>query len=345
MKQVGIPVIPGSEEKISTLKEATRAASELGYPVMIKASEGGGGRGIRIARNEKELKRYLPLARSESKAFFDSDEVFIEKYIEAAHHIEFQILADHHGSVVHLGERECSIQRRHQKVVEESPSVIITPEIRAADGVQMGDEGCLSFPGITLEIERPNRVTVEAHDLDGAQFTLTGEGLMARALCHEIAHLDGKTFLDALSPLKREMLKRQIRKRIKTGDCVIDDDMKSVYSKLLSADGIVVGTPVYFWTVTAQAKLFMDRLYALGNEEGYGLRGKKIGIILTWGRFITWLSFFLDALAGWWLSESEERQCLQRFGPEYEAYRARTWLLFPGERFQPSVASAKLCAL
>ena len=98
--------------------------------------------------------------------------------------------------------------------------VFLDPEIRETAGIQNGDEGCLSFPGITLEIERPDRVTVEARDLEGARFTLTGEGLMARALCHEIAHLDGKTFLDMVSPLKREMVKRQIRKRIKAGDWV-----------------------------------------------------------------------------------------------------------------------------
>jgi len=134
MKEVGIPVIPGSEEKISTLKEALQTAAELGYPVMIKASEGGGGRGIRIARNEKELKRFLPLARSESKAFFDSDEVFMEKYLESVHHIEFQILADSYGNIVHLGERDCSIQRRHQKLIEISPSLLLNEKMRGEMG-------------------------------------------------------------------------------------------------------------------------------------------------------------------------------------------------------------------
>jgi len=134
MKGVGIQVIPGSEEKISTLKEALQTAEELGYPVMIKASEGGGGRGIRIARDEKELKRFLPLARSESKAFFDSDEVFMEKYIESAHHIEFQILADSFGNIVHLGERDCSIQRRHQKLIELSPSLLLSQKMREEMG-------------------------------------------------------------------------------------------------------------------------------------------------------------------------------------------------------------------
>ena len=98
--------------------------------------------------------------------------------------------------------------------------VLINPEIVHAEGSQIDEEGCLSFPGVTLEIERPHRVTVEARNLDGGRWTLTGEGFMARAICHEIDHLDGRTFLDVVSPLKREMVKRQIRKRIKAGDWV-----------------------------------------------------------------------------------------------------------------------------
>lgn len=98
--------------------------------------------------------------------------------------------------------------------------VFVNPEIKATEGSQTGDEGCLSFPDITLEIERPFRATVEATDLDGRPFSLTGEGLMARAVCHEIDHLDGRTFLESVSPLKREITKRQIRKRIKNGEWV-----------------------------------------------------------------------------------------------------------------------------
>lgn len=134
MADAGIPIIPGSQGKILNLKDALQTAKDLGYPVMIKASEGGGGRGIRVARDEKELKRFLPLAKSEAKAFFDSDEVFIEKYLDAPHHIEFQVMADSHGNVVHLGERDCSIQRRHQKLVEISPSLLLDEGLRQEMG-------------------------------------------------------------------------------------------------------------------------------------------------------------------------------------------------------------------
>ena len=126
MKELGVPVAEGSEEPIESLKEAKKIAEKIGYPVMIKAAHGGGGRGLRVAKNEKELETLFTIAVKEAEAAFGKGEVFIEKYIENPRHIEIQILADKHGNVVHLGERDCSLQRRHQKVLEIAPSPVLT---------------------------------------------------------------------------------------------------------------------------------------------------------------------------------------------------------------------------
>jgi len=126
MKELGVPVAEGSEDPISDLSEAKEIAKKIGYPVMIKAAHGGGGRGLRIARNDKELETQFEIAVKEAEAAFGKGEVFIEKYIENPRHIEIQIVADKHGNVVHLGERDCSLQRRHQKVLEIAPSPVLT---------------------------------------------------------------------------------------------------------------------------------------------------------------------------------------------------------------------------
>jgi acetyl-CoA carboxylase biotin carboxylase subunit len=130
----GVPVVPGTSTPVTSDKEVKRVALEIGYPVMIKASSGGGGKGMRLVHKEEELLDSLRMAKSEAMASFGDDSVYVEKYIESPHHIEFQLLADQHGHVIHLCERECSIQRRHQKVVEESPSTIMTPELREKMG-------------------------------------------------------------------------------------------------------------------------------------------------------------------------------------------------------------------
>jgi acetyl-CoA carboxylase biotin carboxylase subunit len=130
-----VPIIPGTTRPTRKLSEAKAAVKKIGYPIMLKAAAGGGGKGMRIVRKEKELESALRLTQGESKAAFGSDEIYVEKYISKPRHIEIQILADEHGNCIYLGERECSIQRRHQKVVEETPSVIVTPELRK----QMGE--------------------------------------------------------------------------------------------------------------------------------------------------------------------------------------------------------------
>lgn len=133
-KEIGVPVVPGTEGGVTDIKEALAFAHEVGYPVMIKASAGGGGRGLRVVRTDAELRENMEVASREALAAFGDGAVFIEKYVERPHHIEFQILADKHGNTIHLGERDCSIQRRHQKLIEIAPSLILTPRLRAEMG-------------------------------------------------------------------------------------------------------------------------------------------------------------------------------------------------------------------
>ncbi len=135
MIKAGVPVVRGSDGVIKDLDSAKAISADIGYPVLVKASAGGGGRGIRRADKESELEAAITAAKQEALQFFGNDDVYIEKFIENPRHVEIQILADEHGSVVHLGERDCSCQRRNQKVLEESPSPIMTPELRA----KMGD--------------------------------------------------------------------------------------------------------------------------------------------------------------------------------------------------------------
>ncbi len=135
MKAAGVPILPGSPDPIESAEEAKKLALEIGFPVIIKAAAGGGGRGMRIVRSEDELETNLELAQTEALNAFKNGSVYIERYIERPRHIEIQVLADEHGNVIHLGERECTIQRRHQKLLEEAPSPAISKELRD----QMGD--------------------------------------------------------------------------------------------------------------------------------------------------------------------------------------------------------------
>ncbi len=132
--RAGVPVVPGTEEALSDPDEARRVAAEVGYPVLLKAAAGGGGKGMRVVRTEGEIERALEAARNEARSSFGDDAVYIEKFLDGPRHIEIQVLADRRGHTIHLGERECSIQRRHQKMIEEAPSAVLTPELREAMG-------------------------------------------------------------------------------------------------------------------------------------------------------------------------------------------------------------------
>ena len=130
MKEAGVPVIPGSDGSVKGLKDAVIIAEKIGYPVMLKAAAGGGGKGIRIANNKEELETNYNIVKQEAKISFNDDEIYIEKFIKNPRHVEIQILADEHGNVVHLGERDCTIQRKHQKLIEETPSTVVDEKLR-----------------------------------------------------------------------------------------------------------------------------------------------------------------------------------------------------------------------
>ena len=174
MKKAGVPILPGSDGPVDGEERAFKVAKELGYPVIIKAVAGGGGRGMRVIREAGELAKALKTAQREAEAAFGVGDVYIEKYVERPRHIEFQVLGDHHGAVVHLGERECSIQRRHQKLLEEGPSVAVTEKMRrklggavvdAARAVQYTNAGTFEFllddKGNFFFLEVNTRIQVE----------------------------------------------------------------------------------------------------------------------------------------------------------------------------------------
>lgn len=130
MKKAGVPVIPGSNGSVKSLKDAICIAEEIGYPIILKAAAGGGGKGIRIANNSDEVESQYEIVKQEAKNSFNDDEIYIEKFIENPRHVEIQIVADEHGNIIHLGERDCTIQRNHQKIIEETPSTAIDEKIR-----------------------------------------------------------------------------------------------------------------------------------------------------------------------------------------------------------------------
>ncbi len=153
MIKAGVPVVPGTEEGLNN-NNANKIAEKIGYPLIIKAAAGGGGKGMRVVQNSKELEKGIHMARSEAEASFGDNTVYLEKYIEEPRHIEFQILADEFGNLIHLYERDCSIQRRHQKLIEETPSPALTPELRkemgevalrAANAVNYNNAGTIEF--------------------------------------------------------------------------------------------------------------------------------------------------------------------------------------------------------
>jgi acetyl-CoA carboxylase biotin carboxylase subunit len=174
VKKVGVPTVPGSDGPVDSESEATKEARKIGYPIIIKAVAGGGGRGMRIAHNDVSFAKEYHVARAEAEKAFNNASVYIEKYIQNPRHIEFQILADGHGNVVHLGERDCSVQRRHQKLIEESPSPFLTSDlrkkmgkaaVRAAAAAEYENAGTIEFivdsKGDFYFIEMNTRIQVE----------------------------------------------------------------------------------------------------------------------------------------------------------------------------------------
>jgi acetyl-CoA carboxylase, biotin carboxylase subunit len=199
MKRANVPILPGSEGVVATADEAREWVEGIGYPVIVKASAGGGGRGMRVIRSEGELENLFNSAQVEAAAAFGNDNLYMEKFIERPRHIEFQVLGDSHGSVISLGERECSIQRRHQKLLEESPSTRVTPEMRKMIGDKleeslssigyvnagtveflMDEDGSLHFIEMNtrIQVEHPVTEMVTGIDLVKSQILLAvGERL------------------------------------------------------------------------------------------------------------------------------------------------------------------------
>ena len=200
MKDAGVPVVPGLDREGVTEADALAFADQVGYPVMIKASAGGGGKGLRKVTNPEELAGAFQAAQSEARSSFGDDRVYMEKFLEEPRHIEIQILADDHGNVIHLGERECSVQRRHQKIIEEAPSTFITPEmreemgqtaIRAARAVGYRNAGTVEFlvdrdrnfyfleMNTRLQVEHPVTEWVTGVDLVACQVRIaTGDAMI-----------------------------------------------------------------------------------------------------------------------------------------------------------------------
>ncbi|MGB9104634.1 MAG: acetyl-CoA carboxylase biotin carboxylase subunit [Terriglobales bacterium] len=185
MKQAGVPILPGSEGVVQSAGEAAEWARQVGFPVIVKASAGGGGRGMRVIRGEQELPNLFQAAQAEAAAAFGNGDLYMERFIEQPRHIEFQVLGDRYGKVVSLGERECSIQRRHQKLLEESPSVALTPELRTRMGEMvaetlavigyvnagtveflMDEDGSLYFIEMNTRIQVEHPVTEMVTDVD-----------------------------------------------------------------------------------------------------------------------------------------------------------------------------------
>jgi acetyl-CoA carboxylase, biotin carboxylase subunit len=209
MKKYGVPILPGSDGVLASEEEALEWARKVEFPVIIKATAGGGGRGMRIVRNEEELPALYRRAQSEASAAFGNGDLYLEKYVEHPRHIEFQVLADEHGSVVSLGERECSIQRRHQKLLEESPSVQVSPELRKEIGdilsktlSQVGyhNAGTIEFlmdqqkrlyfieMNTRIQVEHPVTEMVTDVDLVKSQIMIAAGAKMADVLQGPIIH-------------------------------------------------------------------------------------------------------------------------------------------------------------
>lgn len=210
MREAGMPLLPGSEGVVDSEEDALHIANDIGYPVIIKATAGGGGRGMRIVRSAPELANAYQTARHEAGSAFNDSSVYIEKYLDDPRHIEFQILADSYGNIVHLGERECSIQRRHQKLIEESPSPLLTPEVRTRVGeivvnacksigyVSVGtvemlfDNDCNFYfmeMNTRIQVEHPVTELVTGYDLVQAQIKIaSGEKL---DICQEDIRFNG----------------------------------------------------------------------------------------------------------------------------------------------------------
>lgn len=209
MRKAGVPVVPGSDGTIEDVKKAKEVADGVGYPVIIKATAGGGGKGMRLAWKPDEFERQFQMAQTEAEAAFGNRNVYIEKYVEEPRHIEIQVLGDQHGDVIHLGERECSIQRRHQKLIEESPSPVVDPElrekmgsaaVRGAKSVRYEGAGTIEFlvdklknfyfmeMNTRIQVEHPVTEQVTGFDLVKEQINIASGANVSKKKLKQVGH-------------------------------------------------------------------------------------------------------------------------------------------------------------
>jgi len=209
MRKAGVPVIPGSDGTIEDIKKAKEVADGVGYPVIIKATAGGGGKGMRLAWKAEEFERQFQMAQTEAEAAFGNRSVYIEKYVEEPRHIEIQVLGDQHGEVTHLGERECSIQRRHQKLIEESPSPVVDAELRekmglaavkGAKSVKYEGAGTIEFlldksknfyfmeMNTRIQVEHPVTEQVTGFDLVKEQINIAAGANVSKKKLKQVGH-------------------------------------------------------------------------------------------------------------------------------------------------------------
>ncbi len=209
MRKAGVPVVPGSDGVIEDVKTAKEIAESVGYPVIIKATAGGGGKGMRLAWKAEEFERQFQMARTEAEAAFGNSNVYLEKYVEEPRHIEIQVLGDQHGEVIHLGERECSIQRRHQKLIEESPSPVVDAELRekmgaaavkGAKSVKYEGAGTIEFlvdkyknfyfmeMNTRIQVEHPVTEQVTGFDLVKEQINIASGSRVSKKKLKQVGH-------------------------------------------------------------------------------------------------------------------------------------------------------------
>ena len=209
MRKSGVPVVPGSDGTIEDIKKAREVADGVGYPVIIKATAGGGGKGMRLAWKDDEFERQFQMAQTEAEAAFGNRNVYIEKYVEEPRHVEFQILGDQYGEVIHLGERECSIQRRHQKLIEESPSPVVDAELRekmgaaavkGAKSVKYEGAGTIEFlvdryknfyfmeMNTRIQVEHPVTEQVTGFDLVKEQINIAAGSRVSKKKLKQVGH-------------------------------------------------------------------------------------------------------------------------------------------------------------
>jgi acetyl-CoA carboxylase, biotin carboxylase subunit len=223
MENAGVPIIPGTKSVIKDVADAIPQAKAIGYPIMIKATAGGGGKGMRIARNQKELEEFIPIAQNEAKAGFSNPDVYLEKLIEEPRHIEVQILSDAFGNVVHLGERDCSIQRRHQKLIEEAPSPILTPELREKMGeAAVAGVKATNYQGVgTIEFlldKHKNFYFMEMNTRIQVEHTITEEITSINLIKEQILSAAGEKLKFNQADIKKRFYGHAIECRINAED-------------------------------------------------------------------------------------------------------------------------------